>query len=195
MHNLCEPALRQAVQNQVDGLLESAMWHIKNKTVSDIESLCDSIFGEPVADTAAIGMTLNEQLAAIEAYADDDCGHLKDVDLSSIRFRIENLACLVIHDLAVSITADIVNVLERVIEDNDLEFEGLSDENPFGWAVHERDREESESCRIYEYRGIESEINVDVWHIRAQARDFYIPYYLERDKGEESIECQNKNTT
>ena len=182
------------MQNKVDGLLEAVIWNIKNQTVSDIESLCDMVLDEPVEDTAAIGMTLSEQLAAIEMHADDDCGYLDGVELSSIRSRIEMLTCLVIHNMAVSITTDILRVLEDIIEDNDLDFEAIDDENQLGWAVHECEREESESCRVYEYRGIDGQLNIDVWCVREQERDFYIPHQLHNDGKEGSIESQNKYT-
>jgi len=117
-------------------------------------------------ETAAIGLTLDQQLEIIEEAA-DDCGYGDlTFSLDSLRTELESYAVMFIHLLAESRTYGIFGDLFDFMEEHGLEPEDMTNTNNFGWLAQASEREEG-PCTIYEYRNVEDPGNhVDIWEYR-----------------------------
>ena len=158
--------VERAIDHAISRLVDDVLWHLSDEELDRdrVEEILAECQG---SDTAAIGLTLDQKLEAIEHGA-DELG-LEDLTfkLESLRSDLESQAAMFIHMLAESRARDLFEDLFDFMEENDLEPEQMRDANPLGWMAHRSERDETPYCTVYEYRDVEDlGRHLDVWEYR-----------------------------
>lgn len=159
--------IEAAIDSSVSDLVEQVLWYLSEEQalyrdrVMEIISDCDAI------ETAAIGLTLDQQLEVVEEGADEHGFGDLTFNLETLRSELESYAVLFIHMFAESRSYGIFEDLFDFMDENELEPEQMRESNNFGWHPHVAERDEGSSCTVYEYRDVEEQGNhVDVWEYR-----------------------------
>lgn len=145
----------------------------------DLDDLRQKIFDLPVDDTNAMRLSLDEQLRVLERSDVATEVVPESIEMDRLRFQIEMAVCQVLHSEAESIALEVLDELQAWLDNASLELSQVETTNRFGWAVHDREREEDDTT-VYEYRNVE-ELNVDVWHFRHALLELFVCEYLEAE--------------
>lgn len=174
---------RQAIESAADSFIEQMMWNFREGEVNSIDQAREAVYECDWNECAAIGLSMDDEVDLIQQFGPDYDLDLGEVSVDDLRGKLEGLTVAVIHYAAEQEVAEWIGELEEIIEDNDLEFETLTDSNRYGSFVHRAEREPAPNCTVYEYRCIEDpDQAVDVWEIRF---DKYDNLYFEVDVSEE----------
>jgi hypothetical protein len=176
-------SILEGAVNAVTG--ESAMLNALKEAAEDYD---DS------GDLPALGLRLEEQLRAIELYAYDHDTHLIQVDsdevttpyrqgvksramvdLRDVRTLIESNANWTLCAKAKSDLLDDLDGLQNLFDQYDLSEGQFNSINPFGWAAHNSETQhEGYDCTVYHYRGVEGDVDADVWEFRQNSTSFFV---------------------
>ncbi len=175
MEHFSDHDIEEAIVHATDNIIEQVFWYLADEQelyrdrAMEVISECDG------NDTAAIDLSMEQQLEVIEEGADEHGFGDLTFSLDSLRSELESYSVLFIHLLAESRTYGIFEELFDFMDEHDLEPEQMRDANNFGWLPHEAEREEH-NCTIYEYRNVEEPLpfvqghttghHVDVWEYR-----------------------------
>ena len=167
MEQFRDPDIEEAGSSAVSNIVEQVMWHLAEEQELHRDRAMEIIAECDGSETAAIGLSLDQQLEVVEE-GTVECGFGDlSFNLEDLRSSLESHAVMFIHMLAESRTYGIFEELFDFMDEHELEPEQMRDANNFGWFPHRSEREEGENCAVYEYRDIEDPGNhVDVWEYR-----------------------------
>lgn len=154
-----------------EGLLENVFYDFPGQ-ISSPETLREAISEEPITDTDAIGLSLDQQVQVLEILGEEELCDFSDVDLQTLRSRIEAMTCLFLHLEAERRALEVLDKFLELLDVNQLSIDQVRTSDPFDWAAYHSQREE-DGVTIYEYRHVEG-TNVDVWHFRSTILELFI---------------------
>ena len=147
-------------------LFDQILWKIEEQEVSSIDECKAALQECQWNEDAAIGIGMKERVDLIQQFGPDFGLDLGDVKLDNLDLKIETLTIAVLHHLAEQQTAKHLDELRDIMEDHDLAFENIVEDNSYKGFVHRSERYPAEGCSIYEYRAIEAlDQAVDVWKV------------------------------
>lgn len=153
----------RAIQQRVDGLIEQVLWYLKEEGALDLDRVMEILSECSHEDTAAIGLTLEQKVEAIEEGMDEYGDSDLSLTFQSLRSELESYAAYFINLMAEGKARQIFDELYDFMLDNELEPDQMREDNGFGWLPHRSEREEGD-CVIYEYRNVEDPgHHIDLW--------------------------------
>jgi len=164
MYDHLPTAVLPKIKSAVEGMLADLSWSIEHKNFSTFAELLNFIDEHRSDDTATMGLNLDDRLALVEAVAEDWGIEKLELPFDDLRSWIENQAAAAAASLATAQARQHVDELEKLMKQHHLEFADLRTANNYAWAVHRSERQEG-NAQVYEYRKVESEVNVDVWEV------------------------------
>ena len=163
--------IREAIDNAVSSFVEHVLWHLSEETL-DRDRARDLIADSDWNDAVAIGLTLDQQLEAIEEGVEEGALEAPSFDTTNLRSSIESNAAVAIYRLAESRASVLFEDLFDLMDEHGLEPEQMRDANPLGWMAHRAERDEGSNCTVYEYRNVEEPgRHINVWEVRLSSGD------------------------
>ena len=158
---------RQAIESAVDSFIEQMMWKIREGEVSSIDQARDAVYECDWNECAAIGLSMEDEVDLIQQYGPDYDLDLGEVSVDDLRGKLESLAVAVIHYVAEAKVAELLEQLEEIMNDHDLDFQDIRNDNTYGYFAHRAERDPAQGCTVLEYRDVEDPGQaVDVWEVR-----------------------------
>lgn len=182
---------------------------VESQAASILEVAVNAVTGEPAllntlkeaagdyddsGDLPVLGLRLEDQLRAIELYADDYDTHMIQVDsgevlppyrqggkarvmvdLRNARTWIESNANWTLCAKAKSDLLSDLNGLQSLFDHFDLSEGQFSSTNPFGGTAHHSETlHEAYDCTVYHYQGVEGDVDADAWEFRLKSTNFFV---------------------
>ena len=166
MEHFRDHDIQEAIHHSTSDQIEQVLWYFEEERTLHRDRVMEILSEHQGSDTAAIGLSLDQQLEVVEAGADEHGFGDLTFNLENLRTELESYAVLFIHLFAESQTYGAFEELFDFMEEHDLEPEQMRDANNLGWLPH-RSEQEQGHCTIYEYRDVEEPGNhIDVWEYR-----------------------------
>ena len=113
------------------------------------------------------GLSMEDEVDLIQRFGPDFDLDLGEVSLDNLHGKLEQTAVMVIYYVAKQDVVERLEEVQELMDDHDLEFDTISDEDRLAYFAPRSEREPADNCTVFEYRGVEDPGQaLDVWEVR-----------------------------
>ena len=175
--------IQEAIDHAVSNIVEQMLYRFAEEPDVPRDRALELITECDGDETAAMGLSLEQQLEVIEEGADDHGYGDLEFRLGNLRSDFESYAVMFIHCIAEGLAREMFEELFDFMDEYDLELEQRRDADNFGWHPHRSERDEGSLCTVFEHRNVEGPGNhVDVWEYRLPSGEqLWFEVWIEAD--------------